>query len=78
MFPDPAVKENWKQVSRYRLQYQTRRAMFTALEEMLECRKRGDLAKLIKMVEREIDVRYQIKSSKVMTERKNSPLKSVI
>jgi hypothetical protein len=66
MFPDPRQKEKANRTSQFRMQYQTRRDMFTALEEMHECRTSGKLEKLIKIAERKRGMLFQIKSDKLM------------
>lgn len=48
------------------MQYQTRRDMFLALDEMHKMRASGKLEKLIKIAENELGYHYQIKSDKLM------------
>jgi hypothetical protein len=69
MHPDPAMRERSKQVNRCRMQKQTERASLAALAAMRDCRTRGDLAKLIKIAERELGLQYQIKQAKVVPRR---------
>jgi hypothetical protein len=66
MFPDPRYREQVEMTKKFRLQYKTRCDMFSALEDMHECRAKGDLKKLIKIAEHELGVHYQIRSRKVM------------
>lgn len=69
MFPDPKHHVKANRVSHYRLQYQTRRDMFAALDEMHRCRANGKLQKLIKIAEHELGMHYQIKSENLMPRR---------
>lgn len=52
------------------MQYQTRRNMFLALDEMHRMRAGGKLEELIKIAEHELGVHYQIKSGKLMPRKK--------
>lgn len=70
MFPDPKQKARANDVSKFRMQYQTRRDMFTALDAMHDYRARGKLEKLIKIAEYELGVRYQITSERIMPRKK--------
>lgn len=66
MLPDPKHKEKTNRINKFRMQYQTRRDMFKALDEMLKCRVDGKLKKLIEIAEQELGVHYQIKPLKIM------------
>jgi hypothetical protein len=70
MFPNPKQKAKANTISRFRLQYQTRRDMFTALDEMNKLRAEGKLEKLIKIAEHELGVHYRIKSNNLMPRKK--------
>jgi hypothetical protein len=70
MFPDPAHKKKANTASKFHMQYQTRRDMFGALDEMHKMRASGKLEKLIKIAEYELGVHYQIKSEKLMPRKR--------
>lgn len=52
------------------MQYRTCRDIFLALEEIYKMRASGKLEKLIKIAEHELGVHYQIKSDKLMSQKK--------
>lgn len=70
MFSDPKQKAKANRTRKFRLQYQTRREMFKALEEMIELREKGELKKLIKIAEHELAYHYQIKPECLMPRKK--------
>lgn len=74
MYPDPKQMAKANKISKFHLQYQTRREMFTALDEMHECRANGKLKKLIKIAEHELGVHHQIKSEKLMPRKREFSL----
>lgn len=69
-FPDPKQKAKADEIRKFRLQNQTSRAMFKALEEMIELRAKGELKKLIKIAEHELAYHVQIKPECLMPRKK--------
>jgi hypothetical protein len=70
MFLDPIYKAKANKISKFHMQYQVRRDMFLALDEMHKMRASGELEKLIKIAENELGYHYQIKSEKLMCRKK--------
>lgn len=70
MFTSPKQKEKVDQTRKFRLQYQTRREMFKALDEMNDCRAKGELKKLIKIADHELGYHYEIKPDCLMPRKK--------
>lgn len=70
MFSSPEKREEIKRIGKFRMQFKTRRDMFTALEQMIQMRDEGKLNKLIKIAEHELGFHFQIKPDMLMP-RKN-------
>lgn len=70
MFSSEAKREAVSRTAKFRMQYQTRRDMFTALDKMHQMRSEGKLRKLIEIAEHELGFHFVIKPEALMP-RKN-------
>lgn len=70
MFSSQVKREEANRVAKFRMQYKTRREMFTALEQMHQMRADGKLNKLIEIAEHELGFHFQIKSEVLMPRKR--------
>lgn len=63
-------REEANRILKFRMQYKTRREMFTALEQMHQMRTDGKLNKLIEIAEHELGFHFQIKSEVLMPRKR--------